>query len=308
MINMESEKYLKDLKDFKIYVKKNDPGISRVLKKYNFQTKWPREPEFMHIFHKKINPDSKIIDLGANIGYLTLYFKKVLKVKNKILSVEPEITNFFLLKENIKLNNLENEVICKNLAISDKDEDKYFEISNHSNLHKITDKVTSQKVKCKKLSNLLEEENFDPDFIKMDVEGAEIEVIKGFRDYLNKTSHKMSILFEVHPEEYSDTRSFNDELNFLFNIGFKTEFLITAGSKFPNFFKEKGYNSDTFFKSGEGRFKRYIINDVTNKDVLTSINNEVVIRHVNNIKEIIKKGRLFSYYKKIVRGIMLTRN
>ena len=240
-------------------MKKNDPGISRVLKKYNFKSKWPREPEFMYLFHKKINEDSKIIDLGANIGYLTLYFKKVLKVKNKILSIEPEFTNFSLLKENMKLNNLEDDVICKNLAISDKEEYKYIEISNHSNLHKITDKVTSQKVECKMLSNLLKEENFDPDFIKMDVEGAEIEVVRGFKDYLNKTSNKMSILFEVHPEEYSDTRSFNDELNFLFNIGFKTEYLITAGSKFPNFFKERGYSSDISLSQEKGDLKDILL-------------------------------------------------
>ena len=83
MNSIEGLKYLKDLKKFKIYLNKKDPGISRTLKKFNFKTQWPREPEFMYLFHKKINPETSIIDLGANIGYLTLYFKKVLNVKKR---------------------------------------------------------------------------------------------------------------------------------------------------------------------------------------------------------------------------------
>lgn len=299
-------KVLKDLKDFKIFVKKNDPGISRVLRKFNFKTRWPREPEFMHLFHEKIKTNSNIIDLGANIGYLTLYFKKVLKVKNKILAIEPETTNFKFLKENIKLNDLDNEVICKNLAIADEDTDKYFEMSDHSNLHKITKKITSKKIKCKTLSSVLEEENFRPDFIKMDVEGAEVEVIRGFREYLKNNNQKISILFEVHPDEYNDTRSFNDELKFLFSNGFTTEYLITAGTRLPGFFKDRGYTSQVCFESG--KFKRYIISGVTNEDLLKSLNNKIYQRETNNIKDIIKKFRLFSYSKKIVRGILLTRN
>ena len=306
MSDIDSLKELKDLNDFKIFVNKNDRGISRVIRKFNFKTRWPREPEFMHLFHEKIKTDSSVIDLGANIGYLTLYFKKVLNVKNKILAIEPEITNFKFLKENIKLNNLENEVICKNLAIADENIDKYLQVSNHSNLHKITNEITSNKIKCKTLSTILKEENFVPDFIKMDVEGAEIEVVKGFREYLKKTKHKISILFEVHPNEYTDIRSFNEELEFLFTNGFTTEYLITAGSKFPNYFRDKGYKSEIYFESG--KFKRYIISNVTNDDLLESLNNKVYHREINNIKDIIKKFKLFSYSKKIVRGILMTRN
>ena len=305
MNSIDGLKYLKDLKKFKIYLNKKDPGISRTLKKFNFKTQWPREPEFMYLFHKKINPETSIIDLGANIGYLTLYFKKVLNVKKKIMSIEPEFSNYLFLKENIKLNDLENEVICKNLAIAEKDGDKYFEISNHSNLHKLTQKITTNKIKCKTLTTLLKEENFKPDFIKMDVEGAEIEVVNGFREYLKSDNHRISILFEVHPNDYNEKRSFNEELNFLFSNGFVTEYLITAGTQFPNFFKEKGYSPDASFRSG--KFKRYIIKNVKNEDVISSLNNSIYYPEINSLKNMIKSLKIYSYSKKIVRGILLTR-
>ena len=239
MTDISNLKEIKDLKDFKIYINNKDNGISRTLKKYKFKSKWPREPEFMHLFHKKINQNSNIIDLGANIGYLTLYFKTVLNVKNRVLAVEPEASNYQFLIENINLNKLNNEVITRNIAIADNDEDKYFDLSDHSNLHKITDKPSSIRVPCRTLSSLIHDTNFDPDFIKMDVEGAEIEVIKGFKDYLDSHNGKMSILFEVHPNEYNEDRNFNNQLNYLFEKGFVTEYLITAEQISSDYFIKK---------------------------------------------------------------------
>ena len=305
MINIDQIKYLKDLKEFKIYINKNDKGISKTLKKYKFKTKWPREPEFMYLFHKKIKEDSNIIDLGANIGYLTLYFKKVLKVKNKILSVEPESLNFSFLTENIKLNNLQNEVVCKNLALADVDDYKYFQLSSHSNLHKISSEPSEDKISCKKLSTLLLEEDFEPDFIKMDVEGAEIEIIEGFQKYIREKKPKLSILFEVHPNEYNQNRSFDNQLKFLFTEGFRVESLITAGTNYPIFFENKGYKPEISFKSG--KFNRFIINNVSETDVIDALNNQVFYPEKKNYIDILRTFSIKSYSKKIVRGLLLTR-
>ena len=306
MTDISNLKEIKDLKDFKIFINNKDNGISRTLKKYKFKTKWPREPEFMHLFHSKINSNSNVIDLGANIGYLTLYFKKVLNVKNKILAVEPEARNFQFLTENINLNNLNNEVLTKNVAIAEDEYDKFFDLSDHSNLHKITEKPSSTRVPCQTLSSLVRENNFIPDFIKMDVEGAEIEVIEGFKDYLDTHKGKMSILFEVHPNEYNENRSFNNQLNYLFDQGFVTEYLITAGTNYPEYFRKKNYEPDLFFQSG--KFKRFIISNVKNEHVLESLNNQIYHPEINSFKNMIKNFKLYTFTKKIVRGLLLTKN
>ena len=305
MIDIEYKSLLKDLGKFSIYVNKDDKGISKTLYKYDFKSQWPREPEFMHLFHKKISKSTKIIDLGANIGYLTLYFKKVLGVKEKILAIEPDITNFSFLKKNLELNRIENEVVYKNIAISNYDGFANLQLSGHSNLHKITSKKTSDKVICKKLTTLLLEESFQPDFIKMDVEGAEIEVVSGFREYIKQNKNKLSILFEVHPNDYSENRNFNEQLNFLFSNGFYTESLITAGTYFPQFFIERGYSSSISFKSG--KFNRHIIDDVKNEDVINALNNQAYFKEKNNLSAIFKTLKLYSNSKKIVRGLLLTR-
>ena len=58
----------------------------------------------------------------------------MLNVKNRVLAVEPEASNYQFLIENINLNKLNNEVITRNIAIADNDEDKYFDLSDHSNI------------------------------------------------------------------------------------------------------------------------------------------------------------------------------
>ena len=62
------------------------------------------------------NASDAIIDVGAHIGLFSLY-ASVLNPDVPIFAFEPDIDNFLLLKENLKLNNVKN-VKAKNLAVS----------------------------------------------------------------------------------------------------------------------------------------------------------------------------------------------
>ena len=60
-----------------------------------------------------------VIDIGANIGYFTLLFAKLVGDKGKVISFEPEPCNFLFLEKNIASNNF-IRVNAQNLALSDK--------------------------------------------------------------------------------------------------------------------------------------------------------------------------------------------
>ena len=48
-----------------------------------------------------------IVDVGANVGYATIFFKKIFP-RSACFPVEPDTGNYGLLLENIRVNNLEN--------------------------------------------------------------------------------------------------------------------------------------------------------------------------------------------------------
>ena len=122
--------------------------------------------------------DINVIDLGGNIGLWTLYLAPICK---NIITVEPtpahcetaiDLFNFFDKKKNINLFNG---------AISDIDGFKEFCIgsknSTMNSFYKHHDHNQTIKVQTFKLKTFIQKLNLKIDFIKMDIEGSEQQVI-----------------------------------------------------------------------------------------------------------------------------------
>ena len=249
------------------------------------------EPAFMYLLRKEAK-GGLALDIGANIGYSTLSLCKNMK---KVIAIEPDERSRKLLKKNIKLNRFKEKVKIYDFAISDKEEEKIFYLSKHPNLSAFnknkkywTKKI---KVKTKKIDDL----GVIPNFIKMDLEGHEIEVINGAMSSLKKTDF-CRILLEVHPQFYSEERNFANVLSSLIEIGYKIKYLISAAVSCPDEFKKKGYSPFKEFEAAG--FKRGIFKDVNVEDA---------IKFSTNIhKQVIPGSGKIS--NKIVRAIMLEKN
>ena len=125
------------------------------------------------------------IDIGANIGSYTLVASEVKDAK--VISIEPHSKTFERLIENITINGREN-VYPMNVAISsqsaeiilvensiDSTKNRVIEIDESMCRHNCT------KVAGKSLDDLCGELEIRPTLIKIDVEGHEAEVLKGFK-------------------------------------------------------------------------------------------------------------------------------
>ncbi len=149
------------------------------------------------------NPEL-IIDGGANIGLATLYFKN--KYPNaKIIAVEPELSNFELLKKNTEpyknIACLNNGIWSKNCFLEIIDEGNgnasfiTKELSEHNNTHTTINSIT--------IDEIMERFHFDKiDLLKLDVEGSEREIFKSnYEKWLQKTQN---IIVEMHPHLKAD--------------------------------------------------------------------------------------------------------
>ena len=67
---------------------------------------------------KEIHKGDVVIDIGANIGYYTIMFAKLVGDSGKVIAFEPDPTNYELLKKNIEINGFTN-VILEQKALSD---------------------------------------------------------------------------------------------------------------------------------------------------------------------------------------------
>ncbi len=154
---------------------------------------------------KTIKRNDLVIDLGANIGYYTLIFAKLVGENGLVLAFEPELSNFNILKKNVRENGYKN-TIPENMAISNKS--GKFELylsktntgSNRMFESKIEDNDWVQEVEVKTLDEYLKLASIKKDisFIKMDIEGSEYFALEGMSRVLN-TNTNLKIMLEYAP-------------------------------------------------------------------------------------------------------------
>ena len=169
-----------------------------------------------------------IIDCGAHIGNCTILFSRLVGKSGTVIALEPFENSFTILKERTK--NLKCKIILINKALWDEDTKIPLKVFNNTVSCRIVDDNHSlagpdiKKIDCITIDKLISE--LKPgrlDMIKMDIEGAEVEALKGAVNTMGKYAPKFSIA-SYHVKDNK-----------------KTCFWI------ENFLREKGYSVQTFF-------------------------------------------------------------
>jgi FkbM family methyltransferase len=146
--------------------------------------------EFIQNTTKKKN--LVIVDAGANIGNHTIFFSKFLDAK-RVYAFEPQKYVFEILSKNIKLNNLENKVKLYNIGLGEKRSKGSLIVVDENNLGRSKLNLNSEgEIEVIPLDDILFNKEDKVDLIKIDVEGMELDVLKGAK----------KILSEYHPDLY----------------------------------------------------------------------------------------------------------
>lgn len=183
-----------------------------------------------NIYDCKLNENPYIIDCGANIGVSVIYFKKRFP-KSKLLCFEPDDLNFELLKKNVHENNL-NEVEIRKEAVWIDDTNLNF--SNDANMASKIELSATKNIHVVQAIRLDKFINQKIDFLKMDIEGAEYQVIKSIKHKL----HLIENMFIEYHGTYMESNEFLELLEIINNAGFSF-YLKEATSVYDRPFLQK---------------------------------------------------------------------
>lgn len=171
------------------------------------------EEKELQMVRSLINDNDFIFDIGANVGWYSMSIAKAIPTV-QIYAFEPIPKTFDYLNANIMKNNFAN-IKTFNFGLSNENKEVSFfyypEGPGNSSLTDLSGNQTVQKIPCyvKTIDDFISEQNIRVDFIKCDVEGAELFVFKGginsirnfkpviFTEMLRKWSKKMG----YHPNE-----------------------------------------------------------------------------------------------------------
>jgi FkbM family methyltransferase len=174
---------------------------------FGFTVSAPNFSELLYLFReifldlqyefKSETSAPKIIDGGTNVGMAILFFK--MRYPNcEIKAFEPNPTTFKFLKLNVEQNNLQGvEIINKGLAGDEGIINFYVDNANSliSSMDGQRGGSEPTKITVTKLSKVLEQSQFD--FAKIDIEGAECDVVTDLVDS-NTIGNINQYIFEYH--------------------------------------------------------------------------------------------------------------
>ena len=139
-----------------------------------------------------------VIDVGAAFGFYSIVASKKVGKQGKVVAIEPQPDSFEMLNKNIKLNKLKNISTLNHAVSLKKTTLKLY--SSYSTVQERAGQNPQQyiEVSADNLDNLLGQLAIDEaNWIKVDVEGAELEVLKGATGILSK-SRDLALFVEVH--------------------------------------------------------------------------------------------------------------
>jgi FkbM family methyltransferase len=160
------------------------------------------EPVVTDAFKKYVNEQSVVLDIGAHLGYFTCVAAKLAPHgETHAFEVDPKCIS--LIHRNVALNKLTN-VTVNHAAVSNHDGLEKIPVLEHPNprLSIETNAGGFIEVKAIRIDDYVSENNLSPDFVKIDVEGAEWKVLNGMKETLDR--REIVLLVEVHVEVLRD--------------------------------------------------------------------------------------------------------
>ena len=162
-----------------------------------------------------VNEKSTVCDVGANIGNHTVYFACIMKAA-RVLSFEPQAHCYETLRRNIELNGLEKRTVIHNCLVGAENGSGQMERFNSRNLGGTAFSASkSGDVKLVTLDTSVPAKDLAKlDLIKIDVEGMQIEVLKGAKNILTKRKPAIWVELLQRDDAYEETAAYLAEFGY----------------------------------------------------------------------------------------------
>ncbi|MBI3235889.1 MAG: FkbM family methyltransferase [Bacteroidetes bacterium] len=136
--------------------------------------------------------DLTILDIGASFGFLTMVWSKTIASQGKIYSFEPHPFLFDILNKNINDNSISNICSPFQYLVGDSNSVETLKLMGFtSNKYALSGKTVSEEIQVKQVTidDFIDCQKVEEiDLIKIDVDGSELQVLKGMRKLLKMQS------------------------------------------------------------------------------------------------------------------------
>jgi FkbM family methyltransferase len=170
------------------------------------------------LMKQKLRPGSIFFDIGAQAGYHTMYASSLVGPAGRVYAFEPAPTNLAYLKKHLLMNQLNNTFVV-DAAVSDVNGVSHFDCADSP----VAGHLSATGTLAVRTISLDQEIDSgalpEPDYIKIDAEGAELKILKGAQKMLSRRHPILSVETHQWLPQFSSIRQ--DCIRLLFEIGYQ---------------------------------------------------------------------------------------
>lgn len=183
---------------------------------------------------KFLKPGMSVVDIGANIGLYSILASKLIGDTGMVWAFEPASDVYQMMQQNLSLNNVQNVKIFKHALASQDDQKlnlmceddlpdghRFTSTQAVDQIEAVSEINTVESVMACTLDKVIRDlKNPKIDFIKIDVEGYEYDILKGMRETLLQNENVL-VLFESSEKLLERAGASQNELNkYMQELGF----------------------------------------------------------------------------------------
>jgi len=187
------------------------------------------EEEIVILTQRYIKKDSTVLDVGSNLGQMTIFFSSFVGENGKVYSFEADDFIFGLLEKNIKINRCEN-VLAINKAVYDTCGNKmFYPVQDFKRFDAYGSYGLSPNAKEGREVETITIDSLNIttpiSFMKVDVQGSDLFTLRGAVETIKR--FRMPIIFE-YEEQFQDefNTSWQDYVDFIKSIDYKIDKVV----------------------------------------------------------------------------------
>jgi FkbM family methyltransferase len=203
------------------------------------------------LISRVIKPSWTVIDAGANFGWYAIHFSRLVGEGGRVIAFEPVPESYMELAANLELNECKN-LDLRNMALGNIDgaitmfvPEIHLGAGAASQFLDIGKKI---EVPMLKLDDFLEKQGIDRvDFIKADIEGGELNLLRGAERLLSRCHPSILIeISDIHCKRFGHTPQ--DVIQFLTTRGYTGKYINEKGD-LEAFEMASSFNGNYFFSA-----------------------------------------------------------
>ena len=167
----------------------------------------PYEPAGTALFEEVVDPGMTVVDVGANLGVYTVLGARATGPTGRVVSFEPDPATCALLGDTVALNGFGNVDVVAKAVAADEGRATFYRFEGHSGIGSLckpnarggTETIDVETTTLDGELDRLGVEHVD--VVKLDVQGAEIEVLRGAASVLARDHPRLFVEFWPHAFE-----------------------------------------------------------------------------------------------------------